>query len=166
MEQVVLQVAQSALSPVNALLNLPAWQDVQTTPLPSKPAAVQAQVNEPAVLAHVEVLPAAQLLRAVAVAHSLMSTQETPVPLKPSLQAHVKEATTFVQMAVPAAQLCVMSVHSFTSVHTTPLPMNPSLQAHLKEPAMLVHVDALPAAQLCVLSVHSLSSVHATPLPV
>ncbi len=119
MGQISLQLEQGTLAVETVPLNLPAEHAVQITPSPSKPAAVQAHVNEPTVFVHV-LEPAAQLC--VLSVHSNKSLQTTPEPEYPRLHMQLNEPTVLLHAAVEA-QLCVLMLHSRISAHVTPLPV-------------------------------------------
>jgi hypothetical protein len=54
--------------------------------------------------------------------HSFKSVQVTPLPVQPTLQAHVKDPVVLVHVA-PMWQLCRPAVQKLISVQVTPLPV-------------------------------------------
>jgi hypothetical protein len=51
-----------------------------------------------------------------------LSEHDTPVPVQPTLQAHVNEANVLVQAPL-AWQLWTLDAHSSASAHSTPVPV-------------------------------------------
>ena len=72
----------------------------------------------------------------------MISAHVLPLPVKPALQAQVKEPGVLVQVALTLHVLVAPAVlHSLISVHVVPSPLKPALQeAQVKEPGVLVQV--------------------------
>jgi len=99
----------------------------------------------------------------VAAAHSSMSSQTSPSPSKPGLQAQSYEPAEFVQVA-KAPHGGVAAWHSSMSSHAKPLPAKPGRQAHSNEPVRFVHVASASHGPGSA-SLHSSRSEQVTPSP-
>lgn len=86
--------------------------------------------------------------------------QDNPSPVKPGLQAQVKEPAVLVHEAF-GLQLFVPVAHSSISVHVMPLPLYPVLQSQLKPKGMFSQTALVSQG----LVRHSLTSVHVIPSP-
>mmetsp|Transcript_34866 Transcript_34866/g.105095 ORF Transcript_34866/g.105095 Transcript_34866/m.105095 type:complete len:302 (-) Transcript_34866:1652-2557(-) len=96
------------------------------------------------------------------VAHSSMSPQTVPSPVKPWRHEHSNEPRVLAQ----SANLWHVSTprsHSFISRHTSPVPVQPASHSQAKLPLVLMHEASVPHVD-CV--AHSSTSVQDTPSPI